>query len=104
MEALGVAVLPGSAGVDLQPLDGYLAEPASNRVGNEFRPTVAAMRLGKPRMANNSASVSITSSLVMLRSTFSARQFRVYPSTIDSYFRELLEPPVSPDQRSVSTR
>lgn len=35
------------------------------------------------------ASVSITSSLVMLRSTFNARHSRVYSSTIDSHFSGL---------------
>ena len=44
------------------------------------------MHFGTPRIANSSASVSITSSLVMLRSTFKAKHSRVYSSTIDSHF------------------
>src|SRR3954452_21856150 len=41
---------------------------------------------GTPRIANSSASVSITSSLVILRATFKARHSRVCSSTIDSHF------------------
>src|SRR5690349_6673295 len=42
---------------------------------------------GTPRIANSSASVSITSSLVILRLTFKARHSRVCSSTIDSHFK-----------------
>lgn len=52
-------------------------------------PLSLRMCSGTPRMANSSASASITSSLVMLRSTFKARHSRVYPSTIDSHFKGL---------------
>ena len=40
-------------------------------------------------MANNSASVSITSSAVIPRSTFNAKHSRVYSSTIESHFKVL---------------
>ncbi len=40
---------------------------------------------GTPRIANSSANVSITSSLVMLRSTFKAKHSLVCSSTIDSH-------------------
>src|SRR5690606_39123242 len=46
---------------------------------------------GTPRIANSSASVSITSSLVMLRPTFRHRHSRVYSSTIDSHLSALPE-------------
>lgn len=41
---------------------------------------------GTPRIANSSSSVSITSSLVMPRSSFKAKHSRVYSSTNDSQF------------------
>jgi len=44
---------------------------------------------GRPRIAINSVSVSITSSLVMPRSTFKAKHSRVYSSTTDSHYRWL---------------
>jgi hypothetical protein len=48
-------------------------------------PLSERMHCGTPRIANSSASVSITSSLVMLRSTFNAKHSRVCSSTIDSH-------------------
>jgi hypothetical protein len=44
---------------------------------------------GTPRIANSSASVSITSSLVMLRSTLRHKHSRVNSSTIESHFSVL---------------
>jgi hypothetical protein len=44
---------------------------------------------GTPRIAKSSESVSITSSLVMPRSTFKVRHSRVYSSTTDSHFNWL---------------
>jgi hypothetical protein len=43
-------------------------------------PLSLRMHRGTPRIASSSASVSITSSLVMFRSTFKARHSRVFSS------------------------
>jgi hypothetical protein len=89
VKALDVAVLPGTARLDVERLDADLAKPLTQGVSDKLRAVVAAMHFGTPRIARSPASVSITSSLVMLRSTFKARHSRVYTSTIDSHFSGL---------------
>lgn len=88
VEALRVAVLPGSIGLDIQRLltrcSHLQMAPAMNSGPLSLR-TIP----GTPRIANNFASTSITSSLVMLRSTFSTKHSRVYSSTRDSHFIRL---------------
>ena len=52
-------------------------------------PLSLRMCLCTPHIAKSPESLSITSSLVMPRSTFKARHSRLYSSTIDSHFNWL---------------
>ena len=86
VEALRVSVLPRAPRSNVQRLDAQTFQPLPNRLGHELRPIVAADRTRHARMANNSARLSITSSLVMFRATLNARHSRMCSSTIDSHF------------------
>jgi hypothetical protein len=86
VKALGVAVLPGAAGLNVERRDADVAEPSTKLVGSELRSVVAADVIRPPRIANSSESASTTSLLVIPRSTFSARHSRVNSSITESHF------------------
>ena len=48
VEALGVAVLPRAARLDVHRIDTYLSKPPTEGVGNELRTVIAANVLGHP--------------------------------------------------------
>jgi len=85
VEALGVTVLPGNGGLDVERRDADATEPGSKLVGSELRSVVGADVIRRPRIANISASESTTSSLVIPRLALSVRHSRVNSSITESH-------------------
>ena len=80
VEGLAVAILPGTAGLDVERLCSELCEPAAHDLGGHLRTVVRPDMLRHASVSITSAIVSMTPKLLIRRATLIARHSRVNSS------------------------